>query len=115
MAYSERALGGDKLGTLEVSFTVTQANRAPEFGSSTYDFYVAEDAAVNASVGSASATDADSHVLTYTIEAGNADGKFAISSAGAITVAVALTMKPRLPTPLRCRPTTATGARPAPR
>ena len=90
-AYSERRRGGDQLGTLEVSFTVTQANRAPEFASATYSFSIAEDAATGAAVGSVSATDADSDTLSYTITAGNADGRFAIDgSTGAVTTAAAL-------------------------
>ena len=89
--YSERALGGDKLGTLEVDFTVTQANRAPEFGSSTYSFSIAEDAATGAALGTVSATDNDNDNLTYTIAAGNGDGKFAIDgSSGAVNTAGAL-------------------------
>ena len=90
-AYSESGLAGEALGTLEVSFTVTQANRAPEFGSATYSFSVAEDAATGAAVGAAAATDADDHSLTYTIESGNGGGRFAIDGGtGAITVGAAL-------------------------
>ena len=90
-AYSGSSQGGDELGTLEVSFTVAQANRSPEFGSSTYNFSIAEDAATSAAVGTVSATDADSDGLTYTIESGNGDGKFAIDgSTGSITTAGAL-------------------------
>ena len=86
-AYEERSLGGDVLGTLEVSFTVTLGNRPPEFGSATYSFSIAEDAATGDAVGDVSATDADDDTLTYTIESGNEDGTFAISSTGAITTA----------------------------
>ena len=89
-AYENKNLGGDELGTLTVSFTITQANRAPEFGSATYDMSIAENAATGAAVGSVSATDADNHSLTYTITAGNGDAKFAISNTGAITTAGAL-------------------------
>ena len=90
-AYSESAAGGDELGTLEVSFTVTQANRAPAFGSATYSFSIAEDASTGAAVGSVSATDADGDGITYSIESGNGDGEFAIDgSTGAITTAGAL-------------------------
>ena len=90
-AYSERPAGGDELGTLEVSFTVTQANRAPAFGSGTYSFSIAEDASTGAAVGSVSATDADGDGITYSIESGNGDGKFTIDgSTGAITTAGAL-------------------------
>ena len=90
-AYAESNLGGDELGSLEVSFTVTQANRAPEFASSTYNFSVAEDAATGTAVGTVSASDEDSDGLTYSIESGNGDGKFAIDgSSGAVTTAGAL-------------------------
>ena len=87
-AYAESGLAGDELGALEVSFTVTQANRSPIFGSATYNFSIAEDAATSAAVGTVSATDADSDGITYAIESGNGDGKFAINgSSGAITTA----------------------------
>ncbi len=90
-AYSERGGGGDQLGTLQVSFTVARTNIAPSFGSSTYSFSIAEDAWMGTAVGSVSATDADNDGLTYTIESGNGDGKFAIDgSTGAITTAGAL-------------------------
>ena len=89
-AYADGNLGGDELGTLEVSFTVSRANRTPQFGSAAYNFSIAEDVSTGAAVGSVSATDADSDGLTYSIESGNGDGKFAISSAGAITTAGAL-------------------------
>ena len=90
-AYSDSNLGGDQLGTLEVSFTVTEPNSVPQFGSATYNFSVAEDAATGAAVGTVSATDADNDGITYTIESGNGDGKFAIDgSTGAITTAGAL-------------------------
>ena len=88
VAYTERDLGGDKLGTLEVSFTVSQSNRAPAFGIVSYDFSIGEDAAVGAAVGSVSATDADSDTLTYSITAGNEEGKFVmVGSTGVITLA----------------------------
>ena len=89
-AYAESSLAGDELGTLEVMFTVAKANSAPEFGSATYSFSIAEDAATGATVGTVAATDADDDSITYTVTAGNGDGKFAISSAGAITTAAAL-------------------------
>ncbi len=88
-AYANSNLGGDELGTLEVSFTIAQTNRAPVFGSATYNFSVAEDTATGTAVGTVSATDADSDdSLTYTIESGNGGGKFAIDgSSGAVTTA----------------------------
>ena len=68
-----------------------ETNAAPELGSSSYDFSVAEDAATGAAVGTVSATDADSDTLTYFITAGNGDGRFAIGDrSGAITVAGSL-------------------------
>lgn len=45
---------------------------APAFGSATYDFSIAEDAAVNAAVGSMSATDADNDPLTTPSRRGTA-------------------------------------------
>ncbi len=90
-AYSGSGLGGDLLGTLEVSFTITQANRAPAFGSTAYSFSVAEDAASGAAVGSVSATDADDDAVAYSFTAGNGDGKFAVDgSTGAVATAGAL-------------------------
>ena len=88
-AYADGNLAGDELGTLEVSFTITRPNRAPEFSSATYNFSVAEDTATGTAVGTVSATDADSDdSLTYTIESGNGGGKFAIDgSSGAVTTA----------------------------
>ena len=87
-AYSEENLGGYQLGTLEISFTVTKAERPPQFGSASYSFSVAEDAAVGAAVGVVSATDPNRDRLTYTVTAGNDDGKFAIDAgSGAVTVA----------------------------
>ncbi len=62
-----------------------ESNSPPSFGSSTYSFSIAEDAATGDAVGTVSATDADSDGITYTIEAGSGDGKFAIDgSNGAI-------------------------------
>ena len=72
-------------------FTAHPCNQAPAFGSATYDFTVAEDAATGTAVGTVSATDPDSgDSVTYSITAGNGDGKFAIGSSGSITVAAAL-------------------------
>ena len=63
-------------------------NSAPEFGKATYDFSIAENADTGAAVGTVSATDADGHGITYTIESGNGDSKFALgTSSGSITTA----------------------------
>ena len=90
-AFSSR-LGGRQLAEpFQVSFTVRGPNSPPAFGSATFGFSVAEDAATGAAVGSVSATDADDDTLTYTITAGNEDGAFAIDGGtGAITTAGAL-------------------------
>ena len=61
-------------------------NNAPEFDHATYEFDVSEDAAVGEPVGTVSADDLDA--LTYSITAGDSDGKFAIGeTSGAISVA----------------------------
>ena len=66
-------------------------NSDPAFGSATYFFSVADDAAAGDAVGGMSATDADSDSVSYIITAGNGDAKFAIDdSNGAITMAGAL-------------------------
>ena len=72
-----------------VSVETGSCNAAPEFGQATYEFEVAEDAAVGDAVGTVTATDPDEgDELAYSIAAGNEDGKFAIDGGtGAITVA----------------------------
>ena len=83
--------GGTATATVNITVSDVDENTAPVFGSSTYDFSIAEDAAVGAAVGSVSATDPDNDTLAYAITAGNGDGKFALGgSNGAITVAAAL-------------------------
>ncbi|MYB77252.1 MAG: hypothetical protein F4X83_09185, partial [Chloroflexi bacterium] len=73
-------------------FTAHPCNQAPAFGSETYTFTVAEDAATGTTVGTVSATDPnDEDSVTHSITAGNGDGKFSIDgSSGSITVAAAL-------------------------
>ena len=62
----------------------------PVFGATSYSFSVMADAALDAVVGTVSATDTDP--VTYAITAGNDDGTFAVgASTGTITVAGALT------------------------
>ena len=86
----------DVSGTGSATVTVTTAcpdtgvcNRPPEFSSSAYGFTVTENASTGDAVGTVSATDPDAtDTLTYSITAGNADGKFAIGeSSGVISVA----------------------------
>ena len=74
------------------SVSTSACNRVPSFGASTYSFTISENAAVNAAVGTVSATDPDvGDTVAYTITAGNDAGKFTIASGtGAITVAGAL-------------------------
>ena len=79
--------GGTATVTVRISVTDADENAAPAFGSASYSFSVAEDAATGDAVGTVSATDADDDSITYSITAGNGDGKFAIgSSRGAIIV-----------------------------
>ena len=63
----------------------------PVFESSSYTFDVAEDVEIGTVVGTVSATDPAMDTVTYSIMAGNDDGKFTIdTNTGAITVAGAL-------------------------
>ncbi len=64
----------------------------PVFGQDPYSFTISDGAAVDAAVGTVSATDEDTtDTISYSITEGNADGKFAISrTSGAITVASVL-------------------------
>ena len=84
--------GDGGAGEATVSITVSDVNEPPVFGSEAYAFSIAEDAAVDAAVGTVSAPDPDSgDALSYSITAGNSDGKFAIdSSTGHLAVAASL-------------------------
>ena len=63
----------------------------PVFESSSYTFDVAEDVEIGTVAGTVSATDPAMDTVTYSIMAGNDDGKFTIdTNTGAITVAGAL-------------------------
>ena len=72
--------------------TTGTCNNVPAFGEESYAFSIAEDAALDAAVGSVSATDDDTgDTLTYAFTDEDTVEKFNISSStGAITVAVAL-------------------------
>ena len=77
--------------SMAVSHTTGLCNRAPAFGASTYSFFVADNAAAGAAVGTLSATDPDGDTLSYSITAGNGDGNFDIDSAsGQISLATTL-------------------------
>ena len=69
--------------------TVETATCAPEFGQASYFFFIMDTAATDSAVGSVSATDLDTgDTVSYTVIAGNEDGKFSIDSAtGQMTVA----------------------------
>ena len=83
--------GSKDTATLNITVRDVEENNAPEFGSASYDFSIAEDASTGAAVGTVSANDADNDGITYNIEAGNGDGVFAVDgSTGAITTAGAL-------------------------
>ena len=68
-------------------YTTAACNRPPQFRSSSYTLTISENAATSTSVGTISATDPDGDTVSYSITAGNEDGKFAIAtSTGAITL-----------------------------
>ena len=86
----EAADPGGLSDTATVAITVTNVNEAPSFDATSYIFTTAEDAAVEASLGSVSATDPDEDTLTFSITAGDDDGNFSIDSDGAISLAKTL-------------------------
>ena len=59
---------------------VTDVNGAPIFDLSSYTFSVAEDASSGQEVGTLTASDPDADTLTYSITAGDPDGKFSIGA-----------------------------------
>ena len=72
--------------------TTGPCNRDPEFDPASYTFSVSEDASTGDTVGTVSATDPDEgDTVSYSITAGNGDGKFMIDGGtGEITVNAAL-------------------------
>ena len=63
-------------------------NSAPAFSESSYSFSIARNAPAGVRVGTVSAGDPDGDTVSYSISAGNADGRFAVAtSTGRITVA----------------------------
>ncbi len=78
--------------TTTVTVTVTDVAEAPVFGEASYSFEVGEDAAMGDAVGTVSAADPDDgDEVSYSITAGNDDGKFAIDGGtGEITLAETL-------------------------
>ena len=78
-----RASDGGLHSDVTVTVNVTDAQEAPAFASGGYAFSLAENAdggTTPVSLGSVSATDPENSTITYSIEAGNSDGLFAIDS-----------------------------------
>ena len=73
-----------------VSVMSEACNEPPAFDPASYEFEVAENAAVDAEAGTVSATDPDDDALTYAITVGDPKGQFAVDGAGVVTVAAAL-------------------------
>ena len=84
--------GNGATSTVTVTVTVTDVAEDPFFDEASYAFEVSEDASVNHTVGTVSATDPDEDdEVSYSITAGNGDGKIAIGDGtGEITVAASL-------------------------
>ncbi|WAR10035.1 CDHR2-like protein [Mya arenaria] len=78
--------GGGK-GTATITLPITNVNEAPSFAKSVYGATAVDASAAGTTVGTYTATDPDaSDTITYSIQAGNTNTDFAISSAGVVTV-----------------------------
>ena len=78
-----RASDGSLHSDVTVTVNVTDAQEAPAFAEGSYAFDLAENAdggAIRVALGAVSATDPEDGTVTYSIEAGNSDGLFAIDS-----------------------------------
>ena len=78
-----RASDGGLHTDVTVTVNVTDAQEAPEFAEGSYAFDLAENAdggATSVALGAVSATDPENSTITYSIEAGNSGGLFAIDS-----------------------------------
>ena len=78
-----RASDGGLHTDVTVTVNVTDAQEAPEFAEGSYAFDLAENAdggAISVALGAVSATDPENSTITYSIEAGNSGGLFAIDS-----------------------------------
>ena len=88
--FQVRAVNGVGEGAASPSASATP-DSPPVFDAPSYAFSVPESATTTASVGTVSATDSADDMVTYSITAGNQDGKFAIDGGtGEITGAGAL-------------------------
>ena len=77
--------------TVTVTVTVTDVAEPPVFGAESYAFSVAGDAALEADVGTVTATVRANGAVSYSISAGDENGAFTIDDAtGELTVAAAL-------------------------
>ena len=68
---------------MTVTVNVTDVQEAPEFAEGSYAFDLAENAdggATSVALGAVSATDPENSTITYSIEAGDSGGLFAIDS-----------------------------------
>ena len=78
-----RASDGSLHSDVTVTVNVTDVQEAPEFAEASYAFDLAENAdggASSVALGAVSATDPEDGTVSYSIEAGNSDGLFAIDS-----------------------------------
>ncbi len=76
------AVGGDgtATATAEVTVTVTNVDEPPVFAAERYAFRVAEDAAINARIGTVTASDPEGGTVIYDITAGNVGGPWAVDA-----------------------------------
>ncbi len=76
------AVGGDgtATATAEVTVTVTNVDEPPVFEADSYAFRVAEDAAINARIGTVTASDPEGGTVIYDITAGNVGGPWAVDA-----------------------------------
>ena len=78
-----RAGDGSLHSDVTVTVNVIDVQEAPEFAEASYAFDLAENAdgaTISVALGAVSATDPEDGTVTYSIEAGNSDGLFAIDS-----------------------------------
>ncbi len=76
------AVGGDgtATATAEVTVTVTNVDEPPVFAAESYAFRVAEDAAINARIGTVTASDPEGGTVIYDLTAGNVGGPWAVDA-----------------------------------
>ena len=83
--------GAGGTATTTVTVTVTNVDEPPAFEAASYAFSVAEDAAINTTVGTVTANDPEGGTVVYDITAGNAALTWAIDSLkGAVVVGARL-------------------------